>query len=572
MSDAFVFPCTKLPKRSFWKSRPNYSLEYAGGAFKQRVALDFESIPDYPHDRAQWMSSQIQFQLPNPVEPVSPFSMSSALPLLKANSSSADVKSVTSSERANTSTNPVNLSYTGPDASDYLLGGRGYAAVNHDPFGLPAIPELSWSARLSAAEADNGHSNAGSHVHLPDTNEEDDSFTHSNPVPVLIPGGPGSNSSTHSGLTSDSAPRTPPMQAQSDYFVTTHAQPDGYSHEAYPAAPHSYLSSPSTLYLRDSWGQFVLDAQSHYVSAAGSTHNTELRSNKPPSTIEERGEKWAGEVPNVWSLFSTTPTSGAMQLPPTPPVPGQPQSQSQRVPSIPVPPPFPQTQTLTICPIFAHILWDIRYPPASAAFIASKSKSKARTLTDPDSWTRGLSQLEVDAPATYPPKSSLLISSPHTRWRARVESEGGEYVSVADVLHALHDQLSLRFVKQSEWDKLDANTRWYVSRAYGRNRLDDPADADADAGSMKSGFSGAASVWSEGSRMSGESVLGGPGAGWGEGVRRADVLRDRTIFAGLRVDPAYKRKRRVPGDEEADESLLVMELRKVERPASMTSI
>lgn len=138
-----------------------------------RKLTDDAAIPDYPRDRDQWMSSQIQFQLPNTVETVSPFSMSSALPLLKANSS-ADVKSVTSSERANTGSNPVNLSYTSPDASDFLLGGRGYAAVNHDPFGLPAIPELSWSARLSAAEADNGHSNAGSHVHLPDTNEEYD--------------------------------------------------------------------------------------------------------------------------------------------------------------------------------------------------------------------------------------------------------------------------------------------------------------------------------------------------------------------------------------------------------------
>lgn len=40
----------------------------------------------------------------------------------------------------------------------------------------------------------------------------------------------------------------------------------------------------------------MLDAQSHYMSAPGSTHGTEMRSNKPPSAIEERGEKWAGEV------------------------------------------------------------------------------------------------------------------------------------------------------------------------------------------------------------------------------------------------------------------------------------
>jgi hypothetical protein len=113
--------------------------------------------------------------------------------------------------------------------------------------------------------------------------------------------GPGSNSSTHSGLTLDSAPRTPPMEAQKDYFAGApalaqpHDRPDGYSHEAYPAAPHSYISSPSSLH-RDSWSQFVLEAQSQYVSASGSVHGTELRSNKPPSTIGEKGEKWTGEV------------------------------------------------------------------------------------------------------------------------------------------------------------------------------------------------------------------------------------------------------------------------------------
>jgi hypothetical protein len=130
------------------------------------------AIPDYPHDRAQWMSSQIQFQLSNPVEPVSPFSMSSALPLLKRNSS-VDIKSIPEVERPSASTNQANISYVVPDASDYQLGnGRGHGDRNSDSFGLPAIPELSWSARLSAAEADNGHSLAGSHVHLPNSNEE----------------------------------------------------------------------------------------------------------------------------------------------------------------------------------------------------------------------------------------------------------------------------------------------------------------------------------------------------------------------------------------------------------------
>jgi hypothetical protein len=183
------------------------------------------------------------------------------------------------------------------------------------------------------------------------------------------------------------------------------------------------------------------------------------------------------------------------------------------------------------------------------------------------------------APATYPPKSTLLISSPHTRWRARVVGESStpdgppSYISVADVLHALHEQLALRFVKQSEWDKLDARTQWYVGRAYGRNRLVDTNDA----GSINSGFSGSAggdgqsmrgSVWSEGSRMSGESVMCGPGVGWGEGLRRADVLRDRTMFAGLKADPAYKRH----APKEEGTSHLVMQLRRYERPVSMGSV
>ncbi|KAJ1310113.1 hypothetical protein OPQ81_006860 [Rhizoctonia solani] len=572
MADAFVFPCTELPKRPFWKFRPNYSLEYAGGAYTRPVPLDFESIPEYPHDRAQWMSSQIQFHIPNTVEPVSPFSMSSALPLLKQSSQnpSVDSKSVAESDRPSTSTNQTDLPYVVPSISDSQLpNSRGYASRrNSSQLGLPTIPELSWasSARLSALEADNGHSLPGSHAHSPVSGEEDDSFTNSNPTPMLM-GGPGSNSSTHSGLTSDSAPRTPPLEAQKDYFsaapvsVQPHDRPDGYSHETYPAAPHSYISSPSTPYLRDSWSQFMLDAQSHYMSAPGSTQGTEMRSNRPPSVIEERGEKWAGEVPNVWSLFSASPTSGIMHLPPTP----------SAIPTLP--------QTLIVNPIFAHILWDVRYPPAAASLILPKYRNGAKSLSelwrDSEGATRALSTVEVMAPATYPPRSMLHISSPHTRWRARVTGESATpdepptYISVADVLFALHEQLSLRFVKQSEWDKFDERAKWYISRAYGKNRVADSSDA----GSFASRFTGSVgesmrgSIWSEGSRMSGESIMCGPGSGWGEGLRRADVLRDRTLFAGLRSDPAYKR--RAPPEDGM--SHLVMDLRRHERPASMAS-
>ncbi|CAE7202343.1 unnamed protein product [Rhizoctonia solani] len=569
MADAFVFPCTKLPKRRFWKSRPNYSLEYAGGAYTRPVPLDFESIPDYPLDRAQWMSSQIQFHIPNTVEPVSPFSMSSALPLLKQSSqnSSLDSKSMAESDRPSTSTNQADLPYMVPSTSDYQLPNpRGYASRRSSShLGLPTIPELSWteSARLSALEADNGPSFPESHAHSPVSGEEDDSFTNSNPTPMLM-GGPGSNSSTHSGLTSDSVPRTPPMEAQKDYFSSApvsaqpHDRPDGYSHETFPAAPHSYISSPSSLGgLRDSWGQFVLDAQSHYMSAAGSTHGTEMRSTKPPSAIEERGEKWTGEVPNVWSLFSTSPTSGVVNLPPTPPVPGLPHA-------------------LSVNPIFAHIVWDIRYPPAAASLILPKFRNGVKSLSElwrnGERTTRALSTVEVMAPATYPPRSMLYISSAHSRWRARVTGESATpdepptYISVADVLFALHEQLSLRFVKQNEWEKFDDRAKWYVGRAYGKNRAADPSDAGSLASGSVSGESMRGSIWSEGSRMSGESIACGPGSGWGDGLRRADVLRDRTLFAGLKSDPAYKR--RTPED---GMSHLVMELRRHERPASVAS-
>ncbi|CAE6393248.1 unnamed protein product [Rhizoctonia solani] len=573
MSDAFVFPCTKLPKRSFWKSRPNYSLEYAGGAYTRPVALDFETIPDYPHDRDQWMSSQIQFHIPNTVEPVSPFSMSSALPLLKHSSqnTSMDSKSVAESDPQSTSTNQADLSYLVPATSDSQPPyARGYASRRSSShLGLPTIPELSWaeSARVSSLEADNGHLLAGSHAHSPVSGEEDDSLTHSNPTPMLM-GGPGSNSSTHSGLTSDSAPRTPPPEAQKDYFSTASVsaqlpdRPDGYSHETYPAAPHSYISSPSTPYLRDSWSQFMLDAQSHYMSASGSAHGTEMRSNRAPSAIEERGEKWAGEVPNVWSLFSASPTSGILHLPPTP----------SPVPALP--------QKLIVNPIFAHILWDVRFPPASASLITTKhrngAKSRSELWYNSEGAVRALSKVEVMAPATYPPKSILHISSPHTRWRARVTGESATpdepptYISVADVLFALHEQLALRFVKNTEWEKFDERTRWYISRSYGKNRVADSSDAGSFAsrfsGSVGYGESMRGSVWSEGSRISGESVMCGPGSGWGEGLRRADVLRERTLFAGIRSDPAYKR--RTPEDGLTH---LVMDLRRHERPISTAS-
>ncbi|QRW27121.1 hypothetical protein RhiXN_01716 [Rhizoctonia solani] len=523
-------------------SRPNYSLEYAGGAYTRPVALDFETIPDYPHDRDQWMSSQIQFHIPNTVEPVSPFSMSSALPHLKQSSqnSSLDSKSVAESDRQSTSTNQADLSYVVPATSDsQFTYTRGYASRRSSShLGLPTIPELSWaeSVRLSELEADNGHSFPGSHAHSPLSGEEDESLTHSNPTPMLM-GGPGSNSSTHSGLTSDSAPRTPPLEAQKDYFSTASVsaqlpdRPDGYSHEAYPAAPHSYISSPSTPYLRDSWSQFMLDAQSHYISASGSVHGTEMRSNRPPSAIEEKGEKWTGEVPNVWSLFSASPTSGVLHLPPTPPVPALPQK-------------------LIVNPIFAHILWDIRFPPASASLITAKyrngAKSRSELWHDSEGATRALSKVEHVA---------HLVPT-HTMARAgygesATPDEPPTYVSVADVLFALHEQLVLRFVKQNEWEKLDERTRWYISRAYGKNRVADSSDAGSFAsrfsGSVGDGTSMRGSVWSEGSRMS-------------------DVLRERTLFAGIRSDPAYKR--RTPEDGLTH---LVMDLRRHERPASMAS-
>ncbi|KAG8709490.1 hypothetical protein FRC08_018311 [Ceratobasidium sp. 394] len=269
----------------------------------QGLLISAVAIPEYPLDRAQWVSSQTQFQLPIPIAPVSPFSMSSALPLLK-NGSTRDIRTVT--EPAQPSANPSqsDLSDVGPDPSEYHMGGgRGYPLGSDNALALSPIPEASCSTRLSAADRTDAAMQSSEHVPHPESLEEETSFGHPNHPPVLMPG-PGSNSSTHSGLTSDSAPRTPSMEAHKDYFTAAHSsqpadylsQPDGYPHEAYPAAPHSYLSSPSTLYLRDSWGQFVLDAQSHYVSAAGSAHGAEHRSNRPPSTIEEKGEKWTGEV------------------------------------------------------------------------------------------------------------------------------------------------------------------------------------------------------------------------------------------------------------------------------------
>lgn len=269
------------------------------------------------------------------------------------------------------------------------------------------------------------------------------------------------------------------------------------------------------------------------------------------------------QVPNVWSLFSQSPTSGLMDLPPSP---------------VPAPP----HNTLSVNPIFAHILWDVRFPPASASLIMPKfrkaGKYSSELWSDDEGSTRALARVEVLAPATYPPTPMLLISSSHTRWRARVEGEGPEdgpkpYVTVADVMFALHEQLSLRFVKQSEWDKLNERTKWYVGRAYGRNRLGDMSDA----GSVSSGFSGSAggdgqsmngSIWSEGSRMSGESIGCGPGAEWGPGIRRADVLRDRTMFAGLRFDPSYKR--RAKGEEGMFH--LVMDLRRHEPEVDVASV
>ncbi|KAG8746589.1 hypothetical protein FRC10_004441 [Ceratobasidium sp. 414] len=506
-----------------------------------------------------------------PIVPISPFSMSSALPLLKKGSTK-DFRATT--EPAQPSANPSqsDISDAAPDPSEYHMGGgRGYPIGGDNALALSPIPEASWSARLSAADRTDAVTQSREHVPHPESLEEGASFGHPNHPPVLIPG-PGSNSSTHSGITSDSAPRTPSLETHKDYFTAGHShsqpadylpQPDGYPHEAYPAAPHSYLSSPSTLYLRDSWGQFVLDAQSHYVSAAGSAHGAEHRSNRPPSTIEEKGEKWTGEVPNVWSLFSQTPTSDGVALPPSP---------------APVP---PVPQTLRINPIFAHILWDVRFPPASASLITTKFRNAAKHSSelwsdDGKDSTRALSRLEVLSPATFPPTNLLLVSSPHTRWRARVMGESPNdappaYVSVADVLHALHEQLSLRFVKQGEWDKLDTRTQWYVGRAYGRNRLSDQSDTGSVNSELSRGSisvqSVSESIWSEGSRMSGESVNGGPGAEWGPGIRRADVLRDRTIFGGLKFDPAYKRRAHI----EEGTSHLVMELRKYEREASKVS-
>ncbi|KAG9124294.1 hypothetical protein FRC07_012117 [Ceratobasidium sp. 392] len=426
MPDAFVIPCTKPPKRPFWKAKPNYSLDYAGGAFSRHLSLDFESIPEYPHDKAQWMSSQAQFQIPVPVPHISPFSMSSALPLLKY-SSSAHARAASEPAQPSATSSLSDLSDVGPEPpEDHMSGGRGYPIGGGNVLSLSPIPEASWtsSARLSAVERTDAVAPPREHVLHPESLDEETSFGHPNRPPVLMPG-PGSNSSTHSGLTSDSAPRTPSMEAQKDYFAAAHShsqadeyhsQPDGYSHEAYPAAPHSYLSSPSTLYLRDSWGQFILDAQSHYVSAAGSAHGAERRSNRPPSTIEEKGERWTGEVPNVWSLFSDTPTSGAVALPPSPGL----------------PPPVPKT--LSINPIFARILWDVRFPPASASLITSKLRNAAKHSSelwsdDGKGSTRALTRLEVISPATYPPTNLLLISSPHTRWRARIRDPRRGHVS-----------------------------------------------------------------------------------------------------------------------------------------------
>lgn len=68
--------------------------------------------------------------------------------------------------------------------------------------------------------------------------------------------------------------------------------------------------------------------------------------------------------------------------------------------------------------------------------------------------------------------------------------------------------------------------------------------------------------------MSGESVGCGPGAEWGPGIRRADVLRDRTIFAGLKFDPSYKR--RAQGEEGMFH--LVMNLRRHEPEADAASL
>lgn len=250
--------------------------------------------------------------------------MSSALPLLRQGTYK-DSKSVNEPESSGASQSEQ--SHEVPEGSHHPLGSaRRHGAGRDDLPPLPVIPERSSSGRLSAAEAGGASGaitatlQAEARAPYPNTRNECVSLgfrmesylmlglsremSRSNSGIPPVPIGPDSGSSTHSGVTSDLAPRTPPP-IEKDYFGNAVsraqpenylAQPDGIDHEVFPAPPHSYMSSPSTLYLRDSWGQYILDAQSHYVSASGSIHGAELRSNKPPSTIEERGEKWTGEV------------------------------------------------------------------------------------------------------------------------------------------------------------------------------------------------------------------------------------------------------------------------------------
>jgi hypothetical protein len=105
-------------------------------------------------------------------EHISPFSMSSALPLFKAGSSK-DIRTAAEPVPPSANQSQSDISYTGPDGSDYQLGSaRGHIIGSDEPLALPTIPELSWSSSLSAAERTDAGSHVREHVSYPDSHEE----------------------------------------------------------------------------------------------------------------------------------------------------------------------------------------------------------------------------------------------------------------------------------------------------------------------------------------------------------------------------------------------------------------
>ena len=105
-------------------------------------------------------------------------------------------------------------------------------------------------------------------------------------------------------------------------------------------------------------------------------------------------------------------------------------------------------------------------------------------------------------PATEPPLHHLTISCINLPWMIEVTAKpGAQYITVFDILHALHRSLSLG-VTQAEWSAFDHTIRDPVLNAYTQRyrSIADPHDSDVERA---------------------------------RGILRVDFLRDRRAFAGL---------------------------------------